>query len=489
MGTAAVFAAWAGPFGSPLRVGEGPGVRSLRGRKRFSIFLFPSLLACLLAALALCGCKPERKEAPPPIVLIVIDTLRADHVGAYGYARPTTPSLDRFAATAIRFANAHAAASWTVPSMASLFTGAYPWDHGVVKAKVTDSLNQVDFQLTLNDKFVTLASTLRAAGYETFGVSANYHMHERYGMAQGFDHYKAFGFVDRRVVDQQVGDWLGRLAEARRQRRPYFLYVHYMDPHHPYLPIEPYISEWRPKYDKDEIASLHEKLGRHELQVDYFLARPAAMGLLADLYDSGVKAADDSVGKLLAALPDLAHTTVVITADHGEAFGDHKNMIHGPDLFGETMRVPLLVQRADGARAGAVVDENVSLVDVYPTLANLAGAKRPSYLVGVDLFGPAAKAPRTFFAATHYLDDDPVQAVVRAPYKLVVDLRTMRAGLFDISADPKEKKNLAEEQPALVNELLAALAKARRPRPLFPPGNAGAIDPTLRQQLKSLGYI
>jgi arylsulfatase A-like enzyme len=433
------------------------------------------------------GCKRLQGAAKPPIVLIVIDTLRADHVGAYGYARPTTPNLDRFAATAVRYANAHAAATWTVPSMASLFTGVYPWDHGVVKAEANDYASQVTYQLTLNEQFVTLAETLKAAGYETFGASANYHMHEKYGMAQGFDHYKAFGFSDRGPVDAQFKDWLPLLKQARAQRRPYFLYLHYFDAHHPYKPIEPFLRQWRTQVNAEQVKSLADQNFSGQLKKDFFLQRPDLMQLLVDLYDSEIRADDESVGAVLAALPDAARALIVITSDHGEAFGDHRNLIHGSDLYAETMRVPLLVKLPNGPRAATVVDEHVGLVDVYPTLTETAGAAKPPYLAGVSLLG--ANGPRTLFAATEREPEQTWRGVVQAPYKLVVNSARNRRELYDIAQDPTEKSDLAATQTDRAEALHALLIKAKRARPLYAPGSAGKIDPALREQLKNLGYI
>jgi arylsulfatase A-like enzyme len=461
------------------------------GCRAWSVLFTLLLLGAVTFELA--GCRRTARPSPkPPIIVIIIDTLRADHVGAYGYARPTTPNLDRFSAGAIRFANAHAASSWTVPSMASLFTGVSPWNHGVVKAEADLSPEQVGYQLTLNDQFVTLAETLKAAGYETYGVTANYHLHEKYGMAQGFDHYEAFGFRDREPVDLQLKDWLAALQRTRRQGKPYFLFIHYFDPHHPYFPIEPFINEWRPNYDRQEIQDLAVKNFRGLLDKGYFLDNADKMQLLVDLYDSEIRACDDSVGRWLGELPDVGRALVLITSDHGEAFGDHRNMIHGSDLYGETLRVPLWLRLPDGKHAGAVVNEHVSLLDIYPTLAAVVGAKPPDYVEGVDLLpvvDQKAPATRLLFAATERATDQVWRAAIRAPYKLVYHVNQKRKELYDLSADPSEQHDLAATQPDLAEELFAALVRAKRPKPRFAPGTAGTISPELRRQLTELGYL
>lgn len=456
--------------------------------------IWPVLILVALSLALLPGCPGKAKRArrgKPPVVLIVVDTLRADHVGCYGYSRPTTPNIDAFAAGAVRFDAAHAAASWTVPSMASLFTGVYAWDHGVVQAQVVGP-GEIEEQLTLAEDFVTLAETLKGAGYETFGVSANYHLHEKYGMGQGFDHYKAFGFRDREPVDLQVKDWRGNLAKLQRRGQPYFLYVHYFDPHHPYLPVEPYVREWRPQYEDGQVEAAIGKDFVKRADAGEFFDQPDVMQLLVDLYDSEIRAADDSVGKLLADLPGIEDAVVIVTADHGEAFGDHRNMIHGRDLYRETLRVPLLVRFPDKAHAGRVVPDAVSLVDVYPTVAAAVGAETPPYLAGLDLragLDTGLPADRVLFAETERGTDQHWRAAITTGRKWLHLLSSDTPEFYDLAADPLETRNLLPGGADEANDFRRAWLKKRRVRPRFKPGSAGALDPALRDQLKNLGYL
>jgi arylsulfatase len=186
------------------------------------------LLGLMIVLVACAGCEAKR----PNIVIVLIDTLRADHVGAYGYPRTVTPNLDALAKKSIVFKNAQAASSWTVPSVTSLFTGTYPWSHGVTYAEVKEG--EIKTQQKLSDQFVTLAETLKKRGYATFCISANYHLHAQYGLAQGFDYDKVFFFSDREPVDKQVRFWMPQMVGLQEQKKPYFLYVHYFDAHAPY---------------------------------------------------------------------------------------------------------------------------------------------------------------------------------------------------------------------------------------------------------------
>jgi arylsulfatase A-like enzyme len=454
-----------------------------------------ALALALLLALSVAGCPGKGRRGAartekPPIILIVIDTLRADHVGANGYGRNTTPNIDAFAKTATRFSAAHAAASWTVPSMASMFSGVYPWGHGVVMAEVS-AANQVDYQLTLSDQFETMAETLAAEGYETFGVSANYHMHEKYGMSQGFAHYKTFGFRDREPVDLQVKDWIPQMRRAMRQGKPYFLYVHYFDPHHPYLPVDPFIRQWRPEFDMDRIKELvGEGFIKRAVEGEFF-RQPETLQLFVDLYDSEISAADDSVGKLLANLPQADQALVVVTADHGEAFGEHNNMIHGRDMYAETLHVPLVVRFPGQLHAGKTIDNAVSLVDLYPTLAEAAGAEQPRYLDGQSLRRQIENPPkdRYLFAETQRAKEFYWRGVITTGQKWLYHVQEKKQEFYNIAADPGETKDLYQEGNREAASMAAKWRQHRRREPVFAPGNAGEISPELRDQLKNLGYL
>jgi len=484
-------AAWAGLIGSPLRVGEGPEVRSLRGGKGLGKGLSPLFLIPFLA-IALCGCKPKQVAPKPPIVLIVIDTLRADHVGAYGCPRPTTPNIDAFAATAIRFDRAFAASSWTVPSMASLFTGVYPARHGIEHA-ATDGIAITDQQV-LNPQFTTLAAALKEAGYATFGYSGNYHMNPRFGMALGFDYYKADGFANRDVVDGWLAERLPLLATTAKRGTPYFLYVHYFDPHHPYAPIKPFIDRFRPAgAPTDEIEAVNAHFN-DLLDQGWFALHPEKVPPFIDCYDAEIAAVDVSIGALLKKLPNLEQAVVVITADHGEEFLDHGSMAHSKNLYSETLRVPLFVRLPHRERAGQVDDFLTSLVDLYPTLATLAHAAKPRDLAGVDLFDRWSRwrsRNRFIFAATRRVAGFDWNAALSRNYKLLYWADRGSWELYDLADDPREKRNVDVDVSArLLRRYQRELLAGRRERPLHPPGEfTGPRDEKADKSLKELGYL
>lgn len=456
------------------------------------------LVALLALAVASTGC-PQRKgkrTEKPPIIVVVIDTLRADHVGAYGYQRPTTRNIDDFGAGAVRFDRAQATATWTVPSMVSLFTGVYPWRHDIQTSELTGK-RSVKEQPTLSEGFVTLAEALGEAGYLTMGVTANGHIAPQFGMAQGFEHYKVFDFVNRGPVDKQLARWVKHLRRAYRRGKPYFLYVHYFDPHHPYMPVHPYVDRWRPDVKLADVEAIIKTDFMKLIGKDHFLKNPSDMKLLVDLYDSEIAAVDASIKRLLNTLPGIDNAVVVITSDHGEAFGEQRAMLHGGDLFDETLRVPLFIRFPDGKQAGRVVPQTVSLIDLYPTLGNIAGAALPPYLEGVDLMPYLDGEPPETRDVFALVKRDPTRhwhGVINDMYKWVRRVttsgKTKRELLFDRVNDPKEKKNLAKEKPDDVQKMRTTWDERPHPEVLFEPGTTGEeIDPATREQLRNLGYL
>jgi arylsulfatase A-like enzyme len=449
------------------------------------------LLTSLAVSLPGCG-RWLRPPAKPPIILIIIDTLRADHVGAYGYSRPTTPNLDKFAVQAQRYDNAQAPATWTVPSMASLFTGVYPWRHGVNTATLTGHRG-VEMQPVLSDRFVTLAETLKKAGYATYGATANGHMGPQFGMAQGFDHYESFMFLNRGAVAKVIENWNRDLRKLYRRGQPFFLYVHYFDPHHPYQANKPWINKWRPNVDLDWVKDIAGNHFTGAVASGRFYEHPEEMQFLIDLYDSEVAAVDASVDQVLRVLPDLRRCLIVVTSDHGEAFGDHQNMMHGQDLYAETLRVPLFIKWPGNEFAGSLVNEPVSLVDLYPTLAKLAGAAPPDYLDGVDIrpLGRGEKSgPRAIFAATGRSDGTRWSGVLAGGFKWMRHDSVGTELLYRYVNDPTDTQNLTRRNPEAVERLRRLWDERANAEILFPPGDTGVgIDPAAREQLKNLGYI
>ncbi|MFN7976654.1 MAG: sulfatase-like hydrolase/transferase [Vicinamibacterales bacterium] len=421
-------------------------------------------LVALAGALGLTACQSApapAREAPPAaplaranVLLVTIDTLRADRVGAYGHAGGLTPTIDRLAREGVRVADAHAHVPLTLPSHTALMTGAYPFVNGV----------RDNGSFRFDGSRPTLASALKAAGYRTGAFVSSFVLDARFGLSAGFDRYdsalgsrgSAGGAVQvERPADATLAAasaWIGG-AEASS---PWFAWVHLYDPHEPYAP-------------------------------------PAAFRARAtDPYDAEIAYADAALGNTLAALTAsgrLAHTLVVVAADHGEALGDHGERTHGLFAYEATLRVPLVLW-APGAVPAQVLEGPARLVDVLPTVLDLTGVNAvPSdgrslwpavrdrrRLDDVDVYFEALNANLT----RHWA---PLTGLLAGPTKFV-DLPIRE--FYDLAADPGERSNLYEtrraDADAIARRLFALRAKGR-------PAAPAAVDADTERRLRSLGYV
>jgi arylsulfatase A-like enzyme len=481
----------------------------------------------LLAPPAATASAAASAEAPN-LLVIVLDTLRADHVGAYGYARPTTPFLDAFAERATLFEQAISSSAFTLPSHATLFTGLFPASHGadVVEGDAGPSLAELG---RLEDRAVsrplsadarTLAEVARDGGLETGAVCANSaYLFRYFGMDQGFDTYvDPPGVIAdgrpaglslahlllsgvwrvQRLLDSNeryylLGSEINRLAlewlEPRRDRR-FFLFLNYMDPHEPYLPIGEFRGAFPRAWDRQQVD--RGAVRRREREI-----LPEEADALRDAYDAEIRYVDDQLAELFARLEAwglLDKTVVAILGDHGESFGEHHEIGHCNNVYQPEIRVPLLV-REPGQTEARRVARFVHLVDVMPTLLDLARLPRPDGLQGASLFESARPLPPVAFMG-RYADlvrasprfyDRTHHAVYRDPWKLVAHSDGGRE-LYDVRADPTEQSDVAALHPEVVAELEAELARfAALAVPRFEHDAASPSGEAL-ERLRQLGY-
>jgi arylsulfatase A-like enzyme len=466
----------------------------------------------LLASLALlimtgCGERPLA-EARPSIVLIVIDTLRADHLGAYGYPRPTSPVLDALAAEGTLFADVTAPSSWTRPSVGSLFTSRLPSEHGAVSVRES-----------LDPDLPTLAERLRDSGYQTLGVSGNFpHVHKKSGLARGFETFVSLALS----VDTPRHDTLMRIplwpnapgtplraptADEVNERvfaelpdpgdRPLFLYVHYMDPHSGYLAPEPF----RELFDRGSEAVPSRPEATADYLVDLAAGRAEAQQgereRLVDLYDAEIRYVDTEIGRLLAELDVRGYgrnTVVVVLSDHGEEFEDHGGWFHGITLHRELLRVPLIVHDRRGQLETGVRRDPVELLDVPVTLLALAKVAAAPGMRGRSLFETSARGGGARVAELHPgIREDragPLRhrvAIARGGWKALVD-REGVVSLYQLDRDPDEQSPLPADHPSaparLVNEARAAASALASSAPTNPP----ELPAEEREALRALGY-
>jgi len=447
-------------------------------------------ILCALAAAA-CSTAPGPVERRSPnIVLITIDTLRRDHLSCYGYARKTTPFLDRLAADAVRFDKAYSTSSWTLPAVVSILTGLDPSAHGM-KDGDTDEAGVVVGQPVLGEDLVLLPELLRDRGYQTFGLTANEHLQGNLGFERGFDAYRCLGFKPARALSAPLAEIRARIDP----RRPYFLWVHYFDPHTPYDARRPELRAYLgPKEVSEELLGRVQSLTTAaQLEAwdrqgdrDFLPYAQAA-------YDSCIRLADRAVATLFEALEIGKEDLVLVTADHGEEFREHGRFGHGHALFEELLQVPLLVRLPGGRHAGETVSSRVSLMDLFPTILEIAGIAPRSNIQGKSLLpliqDKGAARDRVIHAST--VTDVEVDSVTIDRWKYIESQgRPEAAMLFDLESTEGEQRNVIADYPNEAEVLRRALAHLRQnSRRRAPSLQNVPLSPERLEALRSLGYV
>ena len=370
------------------------------------------------------------RSEDPLMILIAVDTLRADRLSAYGYERPTSPALDRLASEGVRFDQARSNCNWTCPSFASIFTGLVPSRHGV---------SSYGPATPLPDELVTLAEHLQSRGWATRSIAYKVPLFDG-NYEQGFD--QAFN-VPRDVIRGEEN--LARALEWLEDHRggPSFLFLHFNDPHQPFVQPEPYDRSFGPA---------PETLGyRPPFNVPSG-SEEEARELFANLYDGAVSYVDSCIGRFLEALRERElydHASVLFVADHGEQLWEHGRFGHGgDDLYDEIVRVPLIVKPPAGTfEAGQVIEADVSGFDVMPTLLELAGIAPPGEIDALSLMPLIAGERDSFDRVVVTETSQRGLALVDGGYKFVLQPRGAVESLYDLSADPLELEDVAEAQP------------------------------------------
>ena len=428
----------------------------------------------------------------PDIVLIVVDTLRRDHVGAYGYPRPTTPAIDALAAENVIFANAYANANWTKPSVASLLTGLYVSQHGVTHV-VTSAAGQPPMTQKLPDEVTTLAETMRSAGYRTIGVVDNVHLSAKLGFSQGFQTWNE----NCHGANMVTQDALSTLNEAKG---PFFMYVHYFDAHAPYNRTRLVDSRGSVAPEVIESDSTDLRWSTYTYGVDRGIIglSPVERERLVELYDGEVRTVDTGVARILATLKARGlydNAWIVVTADHGENFYESKRLVHPHDCFSNPqLRVPLIMKMPSGLGVKErVVADQVELVDVAPTMMGYLGMAPLPGMAGVNLM-PAIAEHQTIAGRAIPAESDGGRMLLADGYKYV-DVPTS-AGEFKFvyneSRDPLEEHDLASAEPALLarlSEKSAEVAAQARGKLAVKASSGVALSAEELEKMKALGYL
>jgi choline-sulfatase len=432
-------------------------------RLRGTIFAVATIAALMLV---LSGCRrqaPEQQQAAPRdanVLLITIDTTRADHLSCYAPGHAKTPNLDALAARGVRFAHATAQVPLTLPSHASIMTGAYPTVHGLRDMG----------GFVLDKSHPTIASITEAAGFQTAAFVGSRAVARHFGLAHGFDtydddmgHQSEEGrlpgiFLERRagVVTDHALDWLKQNSQRR-----FFLWAHYYDPHAPYDPPEPY-------------KHLYAK----------------------DLYDGEIAYMDEQIGRLLGGLDKMAitsRTLVIVVGDHGESLGEHGEATHGIFLYDATLHVPLIVAGPD-VPTGKVIDDQVRSIDLHPTVMAFLHLPPSPEAQGVSLWPLIGQG-------THVRSNYSYgETLYPRTYMGWSELRAMRTDarkfilaphpeLYDLQRDPGELQNLIANHPAEADQLQNQIWAVAGAHGKTEAVKAVAVDEQTRQELASLGYV
>ena len=420
-------------------------------RRVFHFIVLAAFAGQLFAAPA-----PPKK---PNVILVTIDTVRADHIGCYGAKQAETPTLDALARHGVLFERAISQVPLTWPSHAAILTGTYPFQNGV-----QDFTGQ-----TLAPQFRSLAQAFKQSGYATGAVVSAFVLDRSWGLARGFDFYddafsaqtfqqKDIGLVDRKAADSVTHalNWL-----KRTPRRPFFLWLHLYDPHSPYDPPQPYRTAYRD--------------------------HP---------YDGEITYADHELGRLITWLKAnqlYSRTAIVVLSDHGESLGEHGEKEHGFFVYNSTVQIPLIVKPpvGSGVQPGRV-DRPVETIDVAPALLHLAGVKDPALEKQFQSRGLfAADNTDAAYSETFYpfssFGWSPLHALETSRYHYI-DAPTPE--LYDLSSDPEEKNNIAAQQTATVAVLKDKVTALLNDRPFTPSAEAKSnLPPDAAEKLRALGYV
>ncbi len=439
-------------------------------------------LRSLLALLLLGACAPTPPQHPD-IVLVVIDTLRADHLGAYGYARPTSPAIDALAAKGALFERAYSHAGWTLASFASLLTGQYPHSHRAVR----DQKNPVLFG-EITQETVTLAESLKAAGYATAAFVNNPFLKPGLNMNQGFDVYDIADADNKQHRSAKVTVDAG-MAWLDQQPGPAFLLLHFMEPHVGYDPPAEIRGTFAPKEGLPvPVPFIGAGMSRAGPTPE-----PAVREAIIGLYDEEILAADQAVAELVRRLDERWwRTLLVVTADHGEELWDHGGFEHGHTLYGELVHVPLILAGA-GAPPPGRYRGTVEHVDLFQGLVARAGAARPPGSEGTDLWTLATASPPEGRVALSesVVHGGELASVVNGEHRLVVDLASRGMELWEVAPDASEREQLAEDESReLGRPLFRALFDRRGGvSPILPNLPRAPQSKESEEQLRLLGYI
>ncbi len=451
----------------------------------------------------------------PNIVLFISDTLRADHLSCYGRTPQSSPVLDELAGEGVLFENCISGSTWTKPSIGTMFTGVPARVHQAVAAEgdIHEIIEMESYRVqVLRDEFLTLAEALKQLGYSNAYFIGNGHGRPEFGYGRGFDHV---AYQSGYYIGSQIGDAIDWLWQDARE--PFFMVIHQIDPHGPYTPPEEYFfdlhgidmeeaSRVMAPEEAEAIQQFLSSYGDPRVRAGVKEITPEANEYLQMLYDAEIYTVDSHLKRLVNHLKRIEvfdHTVFAFTSDHGEGFREHKFYGHSASLaYQELVHVPL-VMAGGGLPQGVRVPHSVSMIDLYPTLLELAGGTSPDYVTGT----PLVSQSRDVLVSDNrlaYIDLDYRSAdldvwdtgVFDGRYKVSTHRATNEHWIFDLDADPHEVKNLfgsgelsEEAERSLIATLDAQVARYDKLRQRFGEPVWMEASDGVQEELQALGYL
>ena len=465
------------------------------------------LIFVIVILIQLMGCKVENSNLKPNVVIIVMDTVRQDHLPFYGYHRKNAPNLSKLIKESKVFDNAYSTGGWTASAHASLFTGLYPVAH--------QTTQEYDH---MNSNLKTMAEILLECGYETYGISENPVVSKAKGFGQGFLHFSEIWRQRKIGYNSRLYDTFKVLMKQRNKEKPFFLFINAIAAHNPYNSAK-FFSK---RFIRDNKINIYSNDFRN-----YILGKTSfstkQMNHLIDLYDAEILYVDYLIGEIISNLKKkkiLDNTLLIITSDHGENFGEHGLVDHVFSLHNSVIKIPMIIRYPNVFEKNSVDNNPVQILDLFPTVLKITGVKRNKYKSqGVDLSKAKSIKNRTIFSEYYYPNQvleslsnyfSHIKDVTNHPNLEKYKKRTRAIisdnikfiwnsnkdnELFDLKLDPKEENNLIKNKKykkILLNmkrKYIYALRKYQRDSIKLKNNERNKIDKKTKDALKTLGYM
>lgn len=439
----------------------------------------------LVICFAVTGCQKRPPDDSPNVLILLMDTLRADHLGYHRYELDTSPNIDAFARENSFLDPFYTVAPWTSPAVASLFTGLYPSSHGVLgHPDLLDGETRPEFRM-LPDSVTTMAEFFRAQGYRTAAVSSNPWVLKDFGFDQGFEQ---FIVLENKTPAEAINAEAFKCIEnLKKAQRPFFMYVHYMDCHGMYIPPKPYNEMFLPEKPLDEQLVLPKDLVPKYL--DLVPDGTLTLEYLVSQYDGAIRYFDDQFARMLGFLKEQGcydDTVIVFVSDHGEEFMEHGAIDHGWTLYQEQLSVPFIIKLAGNEKVQWNLQGRVpEIIDIYPTVVSAAGLPYAGpEIPGKNLLVPGE--PEHAFAEADKKNS--VAALTGEGFKYIRTIKSKKAQLFNLEQDPSEQHDLKNGVPdAKWDENLFKRISESKEQALKP--EIANIREAELERLRSMGYV